>query len=208
MIGFGKREFEVAMFKKLKKIFTAPGAHYLLTRFGGEAIRKKCFDEKYLSGDWNFADNPDSALAVVVEKYAARGHILILGCGSAAVVGGLSRDSFQTILGIDISPEAINRASRQKSEAVRFEVGDIAKYKCGRKYDVILFSESINYVGSLRRKRLLKYLAENLTGQGKIIVTIAQSERYANILKMIRQNFEVAEDSNFKDSQRRLLVFR
>jgi 2-polyprenyl-6-hydroxyphenyl methylase/3-demethylubiquinone-9 3-methyltransferase len=196
------------MFNKLKKVFTAPGAHYLLTRFGGAALRKKCFDEKYLSGDWDFAGNPDSALAVVVEKYAAGGHILILGCGSASMVGGLSPNSFQTLLGIDISPEAVKRASRQKSEAVRFEVGDISKYKCGRKYDVILFSESIYYVNPLRRKRLLKYLADNLTGQGRIIVTIAQPERYAGILKMIRRNFQVAEDRNFQDSPRRLLVFR
>jgi trans-aconitate methyltransferase len=196
------------MFEKLKKIFTAPGAHYLLTRFGGAALRRKCFDEKYLNGDWNFAGNPDSVLAGIVEKNAAGGHILILGCGSASMVGGLSPGSFQTLLGIDISPEAINRASWQKSEAIRFEVGDISKYKCRRKYDVILFSESIYYVNPLRRKRLLKCLADNLTSRGRIIVTVAQPERYANILKMIRQNFEMAEDSNFKDSPRRLLVFR
>jgi hypothetical protein len=47
-----------------------------------------------------------------------------------------------------------------------------------------------------------------LTGQGKIIVTIAQPERYANILKMIRKNFQVAEDRSFQDSARHLLVFR
>jgi trans-aconitate methyltransferase len=196
------------MFSKLKKVLTAPGAHYLLTRFGGEALRKKCFDEKYLNGDWDFAGNPDSVLAGIVEKYVAGGHILILGCGSATMVGGLSPDSFQTILGIDISPEAINRANRQKSEAIRFEVGDISKHKCERKYDVILFSESIYYLNPLRRKGLLKYLAGNLTARGWIIVTIAQPDRYANILKMIRQNFEVAEDRNFQDSPRRLLVFR
>jgi trans-aconitate methyltransferase len=196
------------LFNKLKKVFTAPGAHYLLTRFGGAALRKKCFDEKYLSGDWDFAGNPDSVLAGVVEKYSAGGHILILGCGSASMVGGLSPNSFQTLLGIDISPEAVKRANRQKSGAVRFEVGDISKYKCERQFDVILFSESIYYVNPLGRKRLLKNLAGNLTANGKIIVTIAQPERYANILKMIRKNFEVVEDGNFKDSQRRLLVFR
>jgi trans-aconitate methyltransferase len=196
------------MFNQLKKLFTARGSHYLLTRFGNAALRKKCFDEKYLNGDWDFTGEPDFLLAAVVEKNAAGGHILILGCGSASVVGALKPGTFQTLLGIDLSPEAIKLASRQKSETVRFEVGDIAKFKCGRKYDVILFAESVYYVGPFRRKRLLKYLTDNLTEQGKIIVTIAQPERYANILKMIRQNFQVAEDRNFQSSARHLLVFR
>jgi 2-polyprenyl-6-hydroxyphenyl methylase/3-demethylubiquinone-9 3-methyltransferase len=157
-----KKNTATEMPGKLKKLFTARGLHYLFTRFGSAALRKKCFDEKYLNGEWDYSGKPDFPLAVVVEKYAAAGHILILGCGSASVVGALKPGSFQTLLGIDLSPEAVKLASRQKSEAVRFEVGDIAEFKCGRKYDVILFAESIYYVSPLRRKKLLKYLAERI----------------------------------------------
>ncbi len=192
----------------MKGLLGLPGIHYLLTRFGPTKLRAASFDQKYSSGDWVYALDSSAELVSIVEKYACKGQILMLGCGSASVATAISADSFAGFVGVDLSPEAINHASRQSNDKIRFVVGDLLKYRCDRKYDLILFSESLYYISPLQRKPLLHRLAGELTQRGSIVVTIADPVRYAGILEMIRKNFLVKEDRSFKGGQRHLIAFR
>ncbi len=192
----------------LRSLLGFPGIHYVATRFGGSRLRAASFDQKYASGDWNFETDNSSELASVVEKYAAKGKILMLGCGTGSIATKLAPESFESFQGIDLSHEAISRAKLRETERIRFEVCDIVSYRCSAKYNVILFSEALYYINPLYRESLLKRCSQDLTRDGWIIVTIAQPLRYAGILRMIRRSFDVVEDRCFHRSSRRLLVFR
>ncbi|HTS19763.1 MAG TPA: class I SAM-dependent methyltransferase [Verrucomicrobiae bacterium] len=197
-----------AFHRSLQRLLALPVVHYLATRVCGGRIRSLSFDEKYRSGHWNFAGNDEAELIPVIAKYACRGHILILGCGTASIVQALGPENYATILGVDLSSVAIAEAMRYASEKVRFEVGDMVTYEPKEKYAVILFSESLNYVRNGQRLPLLKRLGNHLTADGCFVVTISQADRYAAILDMIRENCVVIEDRSFQGAHRHLLVFR
>jgi trans-aconitate methyltransferase len=166
------------------------------------------FDEKFRNGHWNFAASRSSELVDVVEKHLGSGALLVMGCGTGSLIGALKPESFSSVLGIDMSAEAITRAREHTARNVVFEQGDILKYESDKKFSVILFSESLYYIKPWRRRGLLSKLRRNLEPEGTFIVTIAQPSRYAGIIRMIRRNFQVLEDRRFTNSERHLIVFR
>jgi trans-aconitate methyltransferase len=192
----------------VKKIWALPVLHYFGSRFGAKGIKRKCFDEKYSSGEWNFANHCESELVGLVEKYSGGGGILMLGCGTASVASLLVPRVCRSFLGVDISFEAITRARIQQTGNIKFEIGDLVKSEYPDKYDIILFSESFYYVNPFARKTLLKRLSTSLTHNGWIIVTIAEPLRYHSIIDMIRRHFRVVEDRKFENSSRHVIVFR
>ena len=191
----------------MNKLLSFRGIHWLATRFGWKSLRSLSFDEKFRSGDWKFS-NETPALVQLVEKYSSQGHILVLGCGAAPIAGVLNPNSYETFLGIDLSQEAINIASRQTTEKVRFEIGDMVKHQCSRSYDVILFSDCLYYAPFFLRKRLLLRMSQSLTPTGKIIVVLAHPAKYTSMISMIRRNFAIEVDGILEGTTRAVLVFR
>jgi trans-aconitate methyltransferase len=194
------------MIEPLQKFLGLRGIHYVATRFGWKSLRRTSFDEKFRKGDWIFTgENPD--LVQLVEKYSSHGHILALGCGTAAIAGALKLESFQSFLGVDLSSEAISRASKYANHKIRFETGDMMQYHCARKYNVILFPNSLNYASWHSRKKLLRGSSGSLDQGGRIIVSLAQPARYAGMIKMIRKSFAVEVDRDLESAGGRVLVF-
>jgi len=173
---------------------------------GGKKLRSLSFDEKFRSGAWEFnSENPD--LVKMVEHYAAKGHILLLGCGGASITSELAPHSYETLLGLDLSSEAIARAKRHGTEKARFRVADMVAYECVRRHDVILLQDSLYYVPWRLRKRLLRRFCRSLTTRGRLIVVIAHPDRYLGILRMIRRNFKVEVDRPLEGEKRHVVVF-
>jgi SAM-dependent methyltransferase len=191
-----------------RKALCVPGVQYLATRLGGRTLRRWSFDEKFRTGEWNFASAPASELVQIVERYAGGGSILMLGCGTGSLAGALAPGSFDSFLGLDFSPEAIARASRFASDKIRFEVGDMLIFRSEQKFNVILLSESLYYLKPWQRRKLVMRAARMLGPAGRIIVTVAQAARFARMLDMLRRTFRVDEERNFSGSSRRLMVLR
>jgi trans-aconitate methyltransferase len=196
------------MLDLVKRLLVLPGVQYIGTRFGGKALRRVCFDQKFKCGDWDWAGQPPFELASVIAKYSGGGDILMLGCGTGSVASLLPQEVYSSFRGIDLSNEAIRRARIHESDKIRFDVGDMTEFKCTQIYKVIIFSESLYYVSTRRQNPMLKELSTHLCPGGCIIVTIAEPRRYESIISMIRLEFEVVEDRVFEGSCRRLLVFR
>jgi SAM-dependent methyltransferase len=190
----------------LRSFLCFPGVQYLTTRLGGRNLRRWSFDEKFRSGEWNFVSEASSELVRTVERYAGQGNILMLGCGTASLASALNPESFRSLLGVDLSPEAIARARERANHKVRFEVGDMLQFTSAEKFSVIVFSESLYYIKSWQRQKLLERAAQMLAPGGRIVVTVAQPDRFAGMLRMMRQNFQIAEERNFPGSSRRLVV--
>ena len=195
------------MIELARRFLSSRGIHYLATRFGNTQMRSLSFDGKFDRGLWVFSDENADFLELV-ERFSAGGHILALGCGTASVAGKLRSGSFQSFLGVDLSTEAIRMASQRESEKVRFEVGDMLQHRCERTYDVILFSNSLNYVNWWCRQRFLRRLAKNLTSGGRIIVTLAQPKRYSGLLNMIRRAFVADVDRELEGQGGHVIAFR
>ena len=196
------------MSKLINRLLLLPGVHFLATRLGPAGLRQRCFDAKFAGGDWCFSSKPDLQLGQAVEKYSRGGAVLALGCGTGSVAAVLPPSSYSSFTGVDLSPTAISIArSQQANSRVRFEIANMETYICSQQFNVILFSESLNYVASPRRKTLLKRLQHNLGSGGNFIVTISDPVRYRGIIRTIRDSFEVVEDRSFTSSRRHLLVF-
>lgn len=192
---------------RLKQILAARGIHYFVTRFGPAWLRGLAFDEKYRRGDWNFKGESSDELPSVIRKYLRAGDLLILGCGGASVLESLRKEAIGSVLGLDLSSEAVRLANRYADRNISFQTGDMVTFQCPRDYDVILFSESLYYVPSAQQEALLKRLAKHLKPGGAVIVTLAQADRYHAIIELIRGRFQVVEDHKFSNSERHLLVF-
>jgi 2-polyprenyl-3-methyl-5-hydroxy-6-metoxy-1,4-benzoquinol methylase len=150
----------------------------------------------------------DTQLREVVRQYLRGGDLLILGCGGSSVLEGLEAEGLKSALGIDLSDEAIRLASRYASPKISFQKANMLEFQCPQAYDVILFSESLNYAPVAGRKALLERLANHLKPEGVLVVTLAQAERYRDIIELIRDNFKIITDCKFSGSSRHLLVFR
>jgi 2-polyprenyl-3-methyl-5-hydroxy-6-metoxy-1,4-benzoquinol methylase len=133
--------------------------------------------------------------------------MLILGCGGCSILDGFSDSELKSVLGIDLSKEGIELAKRYSSKKVRFAVADMISYPYDGRYDVILFSESINYVPQSLRESFLARLAGHLKPGGVFVATLAQAQRYREILQSVRRSFLVQEDRTFLGTSRHLIVF-
>jgi 2-polyprenyl-3-methyl-5-hydroxy-6-metoxy-1,4-benzoquinol methylase len=191
----------------LRRLLAVRGIHHLVTRFGWRKLRGLAFDAKYRSGDWNFSADGSSELANLVVGYLRQGDLLIMGCGGASIIEGLGAGTYATVLGVDLSHEAIRLAGRYASDRVSLQLADMVTFECPRPYDVILFSESLNYPSASDRETMLRRLSRQLKPGGVFVVTIAQAARYASILESIRKNFTVLVDRKFSGSTRHLIVF-
>jgi SAM-dependent methyltransferase len=196
------------MTKTIKRLLGLRGLHFFATRFGTKRLKSLAFDEKFRNGDWQFGEDSSGELARVVSNYANQGDLLIMGCGGAAILQHLESGRLASVLGIDIAKEAIRLASRYQAPNIAFQESDMIRFKCPRLYNLILFSESLNYVPFFKRKSYLQELCKALKPDGCIVITIAQSRRYSGILSMIRRSFQVLEDRKFSGSERHLIIIR
>jgi len=192
---------------KMHRLFAVKGIHYVVSRFGPRKWRSLAFDGKYIDGIWRHYDEGASELADICRRYMGYGDILIMGCGGASILEDLLHEGLKSALGIDISKEAIRLASRFECERVSFQLTDMLTFDSTHSYDIILFSESLNYVPGSQVESYLNRLAGYLKPGGVFVVTFAQPRRYKNILGKIRHKFAILEDHAFPCSDRHLIVF-
>ena len=107
------------------RILNTKGIHYLVTRFGSRKLRSLAFDGKYRSGGWDGNADGGSELSEIVSSYLRRGDLLMLGCGSATLLRGLEPSGQNSVLGVDLSAEAVRLASRFANSRVSFVVQDM-----------------------------------------------------------------------------------
>ena len=176
------------------RILGLPGFHYAASRFFGAAVARLAFDAKFGGSDrdWSrFHERPEfiDPLARQAASFGpGTARILLLGCGAAGLIGSLPDDCYRSIVGVDLSPQAIDLArGKWNSGKIRFEVGDMNAYVPAEPQDLIVLSESIYYLARRRCAGLfVRWRREN---RGvTFFVTIAQPRRYAGYLRDIRKN--------------------
>jgi len=189
-----------------------------LKSYGPSSIKRRLWDEEYSGDKWNFAENSASdCVYAFLERYAVKGCILDLGCGSGNTATELAASAYETYVGVDISQEALRKASKRSEQAGRadknlFARGDFLDYTPLQKFEVILFRESMYHVPLGRVRTMLNRYSDYLREGGVFIVRMNTSEsllgRTKAMIGIMETEFDVRERHQFGDSGPTVIVFR
>jgi SAM-dependent methyltransferase len=194
-----------------------------LLSYGPTSLKKLVWDKEYAGDKWNFADNTvGDCVYPHLERHAANGSVLDIGCGSGNTATEMAATAYQTYVGVDISEEALAKA-RKRSEGVgrrdknRFECADFMSYVPTGKFDVILFRESMYHVPLRQVKSTLERYSEYLKENGVFVVRLFAGNRETNeskyrpmaMLAIMEAEFDVVEKGQYEDRGRpTVIVFR
>jgi SAM-dependent methyltransferase len=176
-----------------------------LLSYGPSFLKKSIWDQEYSTSKWDFNDSTaGDCVYPYLEKWARKGSILDLGCGSGNTSNELADSAYRSYLGVDISKAALAKARRWTEQSRRtsknkFVQGELLSYVPPQRFDVILFRESMYHVPLGKVKAVLEHYANYLTPEGVIIVRMSKSEngkpkwRPTAMFRVIETEFEVVE---------------
>jgi 2-polyprenyl-3-methyl-5-hydroxy-6-metoxy-1,4-benzoquinol methylase len=153
----------------------------------GELYRKhEAGPSDHRAGKWEYLDGLEefAHYAIIAGYYARlspRGSVLDLGCGAGLMQRMLLPHNYSRYLGIDISPDAIERATRDLSACpahpdTTFRLGDLEQplEETVAPFDVIIMNEALYYVEN--PTHVLSQLAQQtLAPNGIIIISMWHS---------------------------------
>lgn len=195
-----------------------------LKSYGPSSLKRILWDKEFSGTKWDFIDNTaGDCVYPVLQKYANNGSILDLGCGPGNTANEVAATAYQNYLGVDISEAALEKARRRTIENGRtaktsFVQGDFIKYEPDRKFDVILFRESMYHVPMAKIKETLDHYAKYLKASGVFIIRMGISDsnyggkdkpRPSAMVRIMENDFHVVEKRSFDDvSKSTVLVLR
>lgn len=195
----------------MKPILSWPGIHYLARRYGWASLQRAALNARFRSGDWSGFSEPRE-LIQLVEEHAARGAVLVMGCGVNPIGRALDPNSYHALLGVDLSPEAIQQCRQLTTSPRQYfkcldmrESGAVPVFTCS----AVIFSESLYYLPIPDILPVLQRCRDLLSAAGVVIVTIADPVRYRPVMELIRDNFRIIRSGAInRESDRQVLVFR
>jgi len=134
------------------------------------------WDEKYVRTDpppWEI-NKPQSVLVELAASGRLRGRVLDLGCGTAEHAILAAQHGAQ-VLGVDISPNAVRRATekaRDRGAKARFVVGDALRLDLlGEIFDVVIDSGLFHTFDAGKRSLYASSLAKVVRPEGVVYLT-------------------------------------
>lgn len=188
-------------------LLSLPIFHSLARKFGTASLKQAAMNARFASGDWSGYSEPPEFVRLI-ESLAQGGNIVVLGCGGNPLGRALKPNSYATMYGVDLSEAGIKIARADAPPRQFFQVANMLDYRPAESPDLVVFSESIYYLPTAEILPLLKFWQGKLVPGGSIVVTIAFPESYPEIIRLIRDNFQVREDRQiFPGAKRHLMVF-
>lgn len=194
-----------------------------LLSYGPSNIKRHLWDKEYSEEKWAFAYNTaGDCVYSHLERHAANGRILDIGCGSGNTATEMDSKVYQSYLGVDISEAALAKARKRSQECGRgdknhFECGDFLEYTPTGQFDVILFRESMYHVPLGKVKATLDRYSAYLKDSGVFIVRLFAASledskskyRPTAMLSIMASEFDVIEQCQYEESGRpTVIVFR
>ena len=159
-------------------------------------VSAESWDREYRDGRWNYLEGLDNlgGLASLLGycQFLKPGTILDVGCGAGLLASKLKVLPYTNYLGLDLSVEAIARAQTEADARTAFAVAGAEDFHTDRRFDVIVFSQILNYVPA--PDRVLRRYAEFLAPNGHILVSLYAAGRTRAAWQLIEKTMRV-EDS-------------
>jgi 2-polyprenyl-3-methyl-5-hydroxy-6-metoxy-1,4-benzoquinol methylase len=159
------------------------------------------WQRQWTAGRWDFlADRGETerheVLVEVLQRLGPEARILDVGCGDGVLYAALCRAPIPPgdYHGIDIAANAIERARALAASdaSARFEVADAATFVPARRYDAVVFNESLYYLDE-PEATAERYRAQALEPAGWLIVSLFRSRRSEAIRRALRRRFEILD---------------
>ena len=129
------------------------------------------FENKKWEGLHDVADLGRYSIIVGLTKYLCpNARILDLGCGEGILLEKFAASDYASYLGIDFSDVAIQNAAKLASDKARFMTGDLNKLEVTGQYDVVIYNESLYYLGN--PQKAVQALLKNLAAGGVFIISM------------------------------------
>ena len=189
--------------------------------YAPSGLKRIFWDKEYSGHKWDFADHTENDCVYShLEKHAANGSILDLGCGTGNTANELATNAYETYLGVDISEVCLSKARRRSQEngraaKNRFVWGEILQFSTPEKFDLILFRESLYHVPMGKIVSTLNRYSKNLRDKGVIVVRIYTADkdgtpkrRPTAMIGIIEKEFDVVENCHYRESGATVIVFR
>ena len=152
---------------------------YQLMGYRPFAVNADAWDREYKSGAWDFLGTMDNlgGLASILGycQFLNPDSILDIGCGAGLLARKLKVLPYGAYLGVDLSAEAIAQAASVGDDRTTFMLGGAEDFDTDRRFDVIIFSQILNYIPE--PQILLARYAKYLTPSGRIIASLYQAPR-------------------------------
>lgn len=152
-------------------------------------------DDQFSKNKWDWLESLDElprySLLIGHHRYHnSAGSILDLGCGQGYLLKRFSPHDYSSYLAVDFSGAALT--SITVNEKVSKAEADICIFNPPKKFDTIIFNESLYYVKN--PLQVLKRYFDFLTPNGVILVSIHVKKNFP-LIEEIQKSFEV-EDYN------------
>jgi SAM-dependent methyltransferase len=181
--------------------------------FGPSGLKRILWEKEYAGNKWDFADHTENDCVYShLQKHAANGSILDLGCGTGNTANELDTNAYEKYLGVDISENCLSKARRRSQESGRaaknqFVRGDFLQFSTPQQFDVILFRESLYHIPIGKIESTMNHYAKNLKDNGVFIVRIYTTDkdgmpkpRPMAMVGVIEKKFDVIENCHYRES--------
>lgn len=137
---------------------------------------RRLLDAEYARGGWDYLWGPGelarfSVVAGRCQRFTPAPRILEIGCGEGILRARLDTSKIAGFVGVDISEEAVRRATaRASDDLTTFVRADAATFVPDGRFDIVVFNECLEYFDDpvALVRRFERYLA---TG-GEIVVSM------------------------------------
>ncbi len=181
---------------------------------------RRDFDRIYAeqADPWHIGDADDARydayVALVLRHAAARGTILDAGCGMGAFLARF-RETFAHLEGVDVSAEAVTRASARFPEGC-FRVGSVDQLARvlpdEARYDAVICSDVLYYLPEPGRRRTLAWIAGHLAADGVALLAAwcpgGDYLEAEELRHLVRRDFAIREELVLESGHLALLVER
>ena len=194
-----------------------------LKSYGPSKVKSALWDKEYSTDKWNFAyDTVGDGLYSHLERHAANGSILDLGCGMGNTANEVAASAYQTYVGVDISETCLQKATMRsekngRADRNRFALGDLLSYVPEQQFNVILFRESMYHVPLGKIKSMLDRYSGYLLDGGVFMVRMNTTDgvvgktksRPTAMVGVIESDFNVLEKRQYGgEAGPTVIVFR
>jgi len=176
----------------------------------GTAGARWSWNDQFRRGYWGGLQYRRRTVVSLVEQLAGGGDIVEFGCGEGWLIGAVDPGVYRTYVGVDLSPVAIDIATRRARQAglvkCRFEVGRFEHWPVRDDASLIIMDESLYYLKPRRQRRLLRRWLDRLDSGGHMVVTVNSATRHRSTLAACRRAAVVEREVD--DSERVILTLR
>lgn len=189
--------------KRLKEIISRPA--FKILGYRPQQVSVAAWDREYREGGWQYLESIGSlaglASMVGYVQFLAPTSILDVGCGAGVLAGKLKVLPFRSLLGIDISAEAIAQAVAVADARTSFAVCAADAFETDRRFDAIIFNQIMNYLPDPRGT--IAHYARFLSPSGRIIVSMAENARALAAWPLITDGMVVEDWMTFEQAEGR-----